>query len=205
MQLQGTLTGSAALASGSGEAVSAPAEQGEVQGADSASAEAVTGAPHAVPQPRQDSQDKPAAKKAAPKGKSPAKKTTAKKVAAQKTTAKKTIEKKMPAQAATAKEAPAKKAAGRKADGPTLHELILSILLASHSHPQTAREVFDALKAEHPERATSVQTVRNTLEILVKKNLAERSQQQGAAMYTALAGSDAPATGGEAEKVPEQV
>ncbi|WP_159049061.1 hypothetical protein [Streptomyces sp. NRRL B-3648] len=38
-----------------------------------------------------------------------------------------------------------------------------------------------------------------------EKNLAERSQQQGAVMYTAAAGSDAPAAGDEAEKVPAQV
>ncbi|MFG3207356.1 hypothetical protein [Streptomyces sp. NPDC048192] len=161
-----------------------------------------------------------AAGKEVPAKKAAASKTTAKKTTAKKATPAKTTAKRVPAQAATAeeapatkaaagkdapakkaadKEAPAKKAAGRKADGPTLQELILPLLTTAQGHPQTAREVFDAFKAKHPERATSVQVVRNNLELLVKNNRAEKSQQQGSVMYTALAEADASsAAGGEA-------
>jgi hypothetical protein len=109
--------------------------------------------------------------------------------------------------ATTGKDVPAKKTAGRKADAPTLQELILPLLARPHGHPQTAREVFDAFKAEHPERATSVQVARNNLELLVKNNHAEKSQQQGSVMYTALTEAGAAAgAGDEAEKaaVPAQ-
>ncbi|MEU9444474.1 hypothetical protein AB0D42_27025 [Streptomyces sp. NPDC048304] len=225
LKLQGTLTGSNGAEAGDAadEASSATAEPREAPGAAPAPAEAVTVARGTVPQPRQNNRAKTAAKKTAAKGKTPAKKAAgnapAKKAAAKTTRAKKaaatkTTVKRVPAQAATAEEAPAKKAttgkdapakksAGRKADGPTLQELILPLLATSQGHPQTAREVFDAFKTEHPKRATSVQVVRNNLEQLVKNNRAEKSQQQGSVMYTALAEADnAAAAGGEAEQAP---
>jgi predicted transcriptional regulator len=159
----------------------------------SASAEAVADAPRSVPKPRQDkqakaAQSKPAAKKsAAAKGKS-----TAKKTAAAKTTVKKTAATKAPATKAPAKEAPVKEKAG-----PPLNELVLGILLKSPGEPCVAREVSEQLAQDHPERATSVQTVRNTLEALVKKKVVEKSNQQGSAMYTAYA---PPAVGGAIEE-----
>ncbi|MFE9776162.1 BlaI/MecI/CopY family transcriptional regulator [Streptomyces sp. NPDC005931] len=77
------------------------------------------------------------------------------------------------------------------------------------------REVSDRLAQEHPGRATSVQTVRNSLDTLVKKGLAEKSRQQGNTMYTAFADAEAAAasemgeaeqaSGAQAEKQPAKV
>jgi predicted transcriptional regulator len=150
----------------------------------SASAEAVADAPRSVPKPRQDKQVKAAQSKPA-----------AKKGAKGKSTAKKTA----------AAKAPAKEKAV-----PPLNELVLGFLLKSPGEPCVAREVSEQLAQDHPERATSVQTVRNTLEALVKKKLVEKSNQQGSVMYTAFA---APAAGDAiedasaeaAEKVPAEV
>jgi predicted transcriptional regulator len=78
--------------------------------------------------------------------------------------------------------------------------------------PLVAREVSEQLAKAHPDRATSAQTVRNGLQTLVSKNLAEKTRQQGNVMYTAH--TDAPAApspagdqpaSGEAEKVPAEV
>ncbi|WP_330342658.1 hypothetical protein [Streptomyces sp. NBC_00557] len=228
LKLQGTLTGSNGAEARAVADEAAAQEQREVPATDPAPAPAgsVTAAPGTVPQPRQDSRAKTAAKKSAAKGKTSAKKAAAnapaKKAAAKTATAKKAVAtktggksaKRVPAQAATAEESPAKetaagkdvpakKTAGRKGDAPTLQELILPLLARSQGHPQTAREVFDAFKAEHPERATSVQVVRNNLELLVKNDRAEKSQQQGSVMYTALTEAGAAAGAGvEAEQAP---
>ncbi|MGW6202086.1 hypothetical protein ACWF9B_00300 [Streptomyces sp. NPDC055089] len=78
---------------------------------------------------------------------------------------------------------------------PPLRELILGILLAAPGEPRVAREITDQLAKDHPDRSTSVQTVRNTLETLVKKESAERSIQQGSVMYTAYAKADADVSG----------
>jgi hypothetical protein len=204
----------------------APAEQPE----SSAPAEAVTDAPQTtVPQPRQDRSaqaeppKKPAKKAAAAKKKTTGKKTTAKKTTAKQAAAKKTAAKKAaaeqaPAPEAATAEAPAEKAAAEEKPGPPLWELILGILLKTPGQPCVAREVTDQLAKDHPTRATSIQTVRNNLETLVKKTLAEKSHQQGSAMYTAYADAGAPPAedepaGGEgeqdsepaAEKVPAEV
>ncbi|MET7489534.1 hypothetical protein [Streptomyces sp. NPDC005538] len=204
---------------------SAPAEQVEP----SAPGEAVAGAPQTtVPQPRQDRSaqaeppKEPAKKAAAAKKKTTAKKTTAKKTTAKKTTAEKTTAKKAAAKKTAAKkavaeqapapeaaiaEAPAEKAAAEAKPGPPLWELIQGILLKTPGQPCVAREVTDQLAKDHPTRATSIQTVRNNLETLVKKNLAEKSHQQGSAMYTAYADEGAPSAdepaGGEGEQAPE--
>lgn len=199
---------------------SAPAEQVEP----SAPGEAAAGAPQTtVPQPRQDRSaqaepsKEPAKKAAAAKKKTTAKKTTAKKTTAEKTTAKKTTAKKTaakktaaeqaPAPEAATAEAPAEKAAAEAKPGPPLWELIQGILLKTPGQPCVAREVTDQLAKDHPTRATSIQTVRNNLETLVKKNLAEKSHQQGSAMYTAYADEGAPSAdepaGGEGEQAPE--
>ncbi|MET8816412.1 hypothetical protein ABZW47_30980 [Streptomyces sp. NPDC004549] len=170
----------------------------------------------AVPAPRQDqpveaAQPKRAAKKtAAAKGKDPAKKSTAKKTTAVKTTAKKTAAKKTaaakaPAEEVLAEEAPAKEAAAKERTGPPLHELILAILLKSPGEPRVAREVTDQLAQDHPDRATSIQTVRNNLENLVRKNAAEKLHQQRSAMYIANATTEDEAaadTAGAAEDEP---
>ncbi|MFC8019092.1 hypothetical protein [[Kitasatospora] papulosa] len=165
-----------------------------------------------VPQPRQDAptkaaaskptakkgataKDNPAATKTAEAKKAPAKKTAAKSPA-RKSAAKKTA---APA-AAVAKAASTK--AGKKA-GPPLHELVLGILLKTPGEPRVAREITDQLAQDHPDRATSVQTVRNNLENLVKKKRAEKSNQQGNVMYTAYADA-APAAATPADGASEQ-
>ncbi|GGT24459.1 hypothetical protein GCM10010271_29810 [Streptomyces kurssanovii] len=197
----------AETAAGAGEtSPAATSEQREREPGAPASAEAVADAARTVPKPRQGkqvkaAQSKPAAKKAsAAKGRSTAKKATAKKTATANSPVKKTA----------AAKAPAEKAPAKEKAVPPLHELILGILLTSPGEPRVAREVTDQLAQDHPERATSVQTVRNTLEALVKKKSVEKSNQQGSAMYTAFA---PPAVGDvveeaaekAAEKVPAEV
>ncbi|MFF3958496.1 hypothetical protein ACFYY1_35565 [Streptomyces sp. NPDC001890] len=177
-QAQGILAGTDGAPSAAAE------EQREVEGEAPAPAEAVADVPRTLPVQRQDPQTKPAAK-GKPAAKKAARRTTAKTVSAPTVVSKAT----------------AKKATGKKADGLALHELMLPVLLKSPGHPHTAREVLDAFNAAHPERATTIQTVRNTLATLVKKNLAEKLRQQGSVMFTAtaLAGKDAvPATGSAA-------
>jgi hypothetical protein len=185
---------------------------------------------------------KPAATKPAAKQPAAAKKTTVKKAASkapvEKTTAKKTApatEKpaarkpaaKKPAAkktAAAAEQAPASKATTAKAaspkaaaakgpvGGPPLWELLLGVLRKTPGQPLVAREVSEQLAKNHPDRATSAQTVRNGLQTLVTKNLAEKTRQQGNVMYTAHADtSAAPSPAGDepasdkAEQTPEKV
>ncbi|MGC5266682.1 hypothetical protein ACPXCO_37345 [Streptomyces cyaneofuscatus] len=191
----------------------------------SAPAKAGADAPSTVPQPRQDQSVKAEQPKQAAK-KTPAKKTTAKKTAttknaaaktatAKKTTAKKAVTKKAVPGRATAPETAAvegsaEKAAAEEKSGPPLWQLILDILLKTPGEPCVAREVTDQLAQDHPSRKTSVQTVRNNLEALVKKELAEKALRQGNAMYTATVdggagtatAAGAPA-GGEGEQAPE--
>ncbi|POX58093.1 hypothetical protein C3492_39670 [Streptomyces sp. Ru62] len=215
------------------QAPSAVAQKRASQDEPSVPAGTVAKAPRPVPAQRAETQDKPATgKKAAAKDRAAAKKSTAKTTAKKTSTTKKATPKKTTAAKAPAKEAPAKEASaeqttvgqgpgkktgGKKADGPALHELVLLLLLKSAGHPHTVREVFDAVKAAHPERATSVQTVRNTLELLVKKGRIERSRQQKAVMYTAHPGQDSAAASADStgetvgaeqvenDKVPAQV
>ncbi|MEU5116938.1 hypothetical protein AB0G64_36280 [Streptomyces longwoodensis] len=134
-----------------------------------------------------------------------AKKTT-KEAAAKKTAAKKSA----PALEDTTVETPAKEATASAKSGPPLWELIQGILLKTPGQPCMAREVTDQLSQAHPTRATSIQMVRNSLETLVKKNLAEKSRQQGNAMYTAYADAGTPPApaadepaGSEGEQAPE--
>ncbi|MFI0813516.1 hypothetical protein [Streptomyces echinatus] len=191
------------------------AEQAEA----SAPAERVADAPHAVPQQRQDQsvreeQPRQAAKKtASAKKTAPAKKPATKKAAkttAKKAAAKKASAKEAPAQPAAAAKAPAAKAAAEEKTGTPLWQLALDILLKTPGQPCVAKEVRDQLAQDHPDRATSIQTVRNNLETLVKKGLAEKSHQQGSAMYTAYTDTDAGAAPavdgtavGEAGQAPE--
>ncbi|MBM9624588.1 BlaI/MecI/CopY family transcriptional regulator [Streptomyces zhihengii] len=96
---------------------------------------------------------------------------------------------------------------GSRRTGPPLGQLLLAILLKTPGEPCVVREVSDQLAQDHPSRATSVQTVRNTLEILVKKGTVEKSRQQGNAMYTAYAVSGAGDTSqdGQASTPTERV
>ncbi|MEU3639918.1 hypothetical protein AB0H23_27340 [Streptomyces albogriseolus] len=184
-------------------------------------AKTVADTPQSVPQQRQDqpvTEEKPRkpAKKTAPAKKTTPKKaakTTAKKTTAR-TTAKKAVAKKTAAEEAPAQpaaaEAPADTATAKEKSGPPLWQLALDILLKTPGQPYVAKEVRDQLAQDHPGRATSVQAVRNNLETLVKKGLAEKSNQQGSAMYTAYADTDADAApaadgtaAGEAGQVPE--
>ncbi|WP_326806430.1 hypothetical protein OIE49_36165 [Streptomyces sp. NBC_01788] len=111
---------------------------------------------------------------------------------AKKTAAKKPAAKKAPA-AKPAAGAPADASKKEKA-GPTLGELLLNILGKTPGEPHLTGEVHARLQEDHPERRTSMQTVRNTLETLGKKGLARRSTQQGSVMYSAdaAAGEKAP-------------
>jgi hypothetical protein len=187
---------------------------------------------------------KPAATKPAAKKPAAAKKTTVKKAASKapvkKTTAKKTtpatekpVTKKPAAKKTAAEQAQAPKAATAKAaspkaaaakapaakataGGPPLWELLLGVLRKTPGQPLVAREVSEQLAKDHPDRATSAQTVRNGLQTLVSKNLAEKTRQQGNVMYTAHADtSAAPSPAGDepasdkakpaAERVPAEV
>ncbi|MFF7816114.1 hypothetical protein ACFZCF_29965 [Streptomyces sp. NPDC007945] len=163
-------------------------------------------APQSVPQPRQERSVK------AERPERAARKTAAAK-APRKATAKKTASKKprpekapVPSAASTATDA----VTVVEKSGPPLWRLALAILLKTPGQPCVAREVHDQLAQDHPDRATSIQTVRNSLETLVAKSLAERSKQQGSVMYTASAktGADAGSAAGKAggdTKVPARV
>ncbi|MFF8950687.1 BlaI/MecI/CopY family transcriptional regulator [Streptomyces sp. NPDC014940] len=152
-----------------------------------------------------------AAKKtsAEPAKKATARKATPKKASAEpakKATAKKTPAEKVPAQQAASAQAPGGRAAAGEKSGPPLWQLILDILRKAPGQPFVAREVHDQLAQDHPRRKTSAQTVRNNLQTLVQKGLAEKSRQQGNVMYTAYADTAAgaaPAADGEVEQAPE--
>ncbi|MBJ6636798.1 BlaI/MecI/CopY family transcriptional regulator [Streptomyces sp. DHE7-1] len=153
------------------------------------------------------------AKKASaePVEKAAAKKTSAE--PAKKTAAKKVSAGKVPAQqAAATNRASAGRAAAEKKSGPPLWQLILDILRKTPGQPYVAREVHDQLTQDHPSRKTSAQTVRNNLQTLVQKGLAEKSRQQGNVMYTAYADTAANAVSaadgtadGKADQAPEKV
>ncbi|MFJ7629113.1 hypothetical protein ACIQZN_21730 [Streptomyces sp. NPDC097595] len=79
-----------------------------------------------------------------------------------------------------------------------LHQLIRALMPLGE--PRLVREVHADLAKAHPERGTSVQVVRNTLETLVKRGVVGKGIQKGTAMYTATApaaseGDEAPAAG----------
>ena len=92
-----------------------------------------------------------------------------------------------PRAAGRAKAKPARtRPTGRKAAGTAgapLHQLIRALMPLGE--PRLAREVHADLTKAHPERGTSVQVVRNTLETLVKRGVVGKGMQKGAAMYTA--------------------
>ncbi|MEU6071917.1 hypothetical protein ABZ864_47740 [Streptomyces sp. NPDC047082] len=121
-----------------------------------------------VPQPRQEASSGSAAPAKKPRAKKAAAKTVAKKTAAGKTTAKKTAE-------------------------PSLGELLLRILAKDPNEPLTAAEVVTALEQEFPERARDTNTVRNTLERLVARSLADRAKQGKTVYYTGRPPTSEPA------------
>ncbi|WP_225804176.1 hypothetical protein [Streptomyces sp. NK15101] len=139
---------------------------------------------------------KRAAKKApvtkkAPGGKAPAVEgaAVAKKTAVKKTAAGKA----MAGKASAAKETAVKKTAAKKTTtaqntvkptGPTLGELLKELLARQPGEPKKVSEISAELKAVHPERATSDQVVRNTLERLVVKDGLEKDTRQGLVLYT---------------------
>ncbi|MEU2118036.1 hypothetical protein ABZ567_20885 [Streptomyces sp. NPDC016459] len=136
--------------------------------------------------------------KAAPAKKAPAvvedaeveKAPVAKKAAAARTAAQKPVVRKTTAAA--------KKAV--KPTGPTLGELLKELLARQPGEPKKVSEISAELKTAHPERATSDQTVRNTLERLVKDGL-EKDTRQGLVLYTwPTAETPAPAAVAERAK-----
>ncbi|MEU5432244.1 hypothetical protein AB0G73_02575 [Streptomyces sp. NPDC020719] len=102
--------------------------------------------------------------------------------------------------------APAKDTArsGAESGGPTLRELVLG-LFADHKEPRTVADIVGELATAHPDRTTSSQVVRNTLEALVAKGDLERERRQGSVFYTApqhdavTERAQAPAPGAKAD------
>ncbi|MFE4925160.1 hypothetical protein [Streptomyces sp. NPDC056661] len=100
--------------------------------------------------------------------------------------AKKTARSKGPGK--VARSAPKKtvaKTGDKKSAEPPLSELVLGLLLVHAGEPRLTREVHADLEAAHPTRATTLQTVRNSLDALAKKGVIEKEKKQGSAMYTA--------------------
>ncbi|MGC4948710.1 hypothetical protein ACLQ2N_21225 [Streptomyces sp. DT224] len=107
-----------------------------------------------------------------------------------------------PRPAGRAKARPSRARAGGKKAAPSagapLHQLIRALMPLGE--PRLVREVHADLTKTHPERGTSVQVVRNTLETLVKRGVVGKGIQKGTAMYTATApaasqGDEAPVAG----------
>ncbi|MEU9298202.1 hypothetical protein [Streptomyces sp. NPDC048266] len=71
-----------------------------------------------------------------------------------------------------------------KSVGPTLGELLKELLAQQPGEPKKVSEIGSELKAAHPERTTSDQVVRNTLERLVVKDGLEKDTRQGVVLYT---------------------
>ncbi|MEU9420178.1 hypothetical protein [Streptomyces sp. NPDC048272] len=145
----------------------------------------------AVPLPRA---EKPA------DGAAPAKKATAAKTATAKKAAVKPAA--APAKKTTAKKAATKKTAAAVAEEtakaePTLGKLLGAILSQQPGEPKKVSEIQSELEAAHPERATSVQTIRNALQRLVEKDELERVSQQGTVFYTWPVPEAAPAPADE--------
>ncbi|MEU4348126.1 hypothetical protein [Streptomyces sp. NPDC023838] len=171
-----TLTGAAAAA-----ATTATASKRDTARVPAKTAPAKTAAPAKVPTPRSKKTEvktevKPAGKTAA----KPAGKTVAK-----------------PARTPRKNTAPAKTASRAKADtsGPTLREVVLG-LFAGHQEPRTVADILTELTTAHPDRTTSPQVVRNTLEALVAKGELERERKQGSVFYTARTDQTAPEAAG---------
>lgn len=158
---------------------STPAETSEA--AQPAAAEPDT---KAVPKPR--SAKGTRTKTARPKAAEP--KAAAKKPAAVKSTARKPVKKASGGD--TVAESVAEAAAPKTAEAP-LHQLLREFLPAGE--PRLVREVHADLEKVYPERKTSAQVVRNSLETLVKRGVISKEIQKGSAMYTAPKPAEAAA------------
>ncbi|SNT56321.1 hypothetical protein [Actinacidiphila glaucinigra] len=100
-----------------------------------------------------------------------------------------------------------KPATSRSSTEPTLRSLVIGTLAAS-SEPRMVSDFVDALAKQHPDRTTpSAPVVRNALESLVAKGLAERTRQQGSVFYTPITPSDGDTSNAAeaAESVPATV
>ncbi|MGW1763312.1 hypothetical protein ACWCQL_04340 [Streptomyces sp. NPDC002073] len=75
-------------------------------------------------------------------------------------------------------------AAAKKTAKPTLGALVEVILNKRAGEPFKVSEVRTELGAAHPERSTSDQVVRNTLENLAKKGSIEKENQRGVVLFT---------------------
>ncbi|MFD6891150.1 hypothetical protein [Streptomyces sp. NPDC059957] len=142
----------------------------------------------AVPATKTTTSGKTAAKKATAKtGATPAKRNrTAKQTAATKT--------------------PAGEAQPPATAGPTLGRLLSAILSKQPGEPKKVSEIQSEFQAAHPERETSVQTLRNALQSLVKKEELEKVSQQGTVFYTWPVHEITPAPADQAkEPVPAAV
>ncbi|WP_250403515.1 hypothetical protein [Streptomyces cellostaticus] len=201
----GDAAGGASGAASEASAVPSPRQEDHGEAAQSGSAARKRTAGNATPPVERTAAEKVTRKKAT--GKKPARKGTA---ATEQTGQRKTA----PARKATARKAAARATGSSapeagKPKQPALRQLVLDVLSRTPGEPRLAREVHDALAKEHPDRATSVQSVRNTLEKLVRSSAAVRTDQQGSVMYTAQGDGAHFAADGEAAqaggRVPAQV
>uniref|UniRef100_UPI003F49914B hypothetical protein n=1 Tax=Streptomyces chartreusis TaxID=1969 RepID=UPI003F49914B len=147
-----------------------------------------------IPQPRQEESSAPAAS---------ARKAHRSK-GGTKAAAKKAATSKAPAAKASARKNTTGKNGPRKSGGPTLGELVLTILANTPGEPRTAAEVTEDLAQAYPERARDANNVRNALEGLVAKSLIERSKQKNSVHYTVQGQQSVsdPADGTSAELSP---
>lgn len=109
-----------------------------------------------------------------------------------------------PAKKTAAKKAAAKKTAAAAAGKPettepTLGQLLGALLSKQPGEPKKVSEIQSELEAAHPERATSVQTIRNALQQLVKKEKLERDSRQGTVFYTSPVPEANPAPSNESK------
>ncbi|MDX2642506.1 hypothetical protein PV341_02785 [Streptomyces sp. PA03-1a] len=113
-----------------------------------------------------------------------------------------------PAGGAKARKAGKKAAQSRDKEKPTLRGLVADVLTADEE-PRMVSEFVDALAKRHPDRsAPSAPVVRNALEALVAKGLAERSRRQGSVFYTPVtpsAGTTGDGAGAAASEAGEPV
>lgn len=80
--------------------------------------------------------------------------------------------------------------AGAAEKQPSLAQLV-STMLAAHGEPRSAAEVSAELAADHPQRNSNVNVVRNALELLVAKSEAHRGKQNNSVFYTHVSGAGA--------------
>ncbi|WP_331747948.1 hypothetical protein OIA45_45735 (plasmid) [Streptomyces chartreusis] len=92
----------------------------------------------------------------------------------------------------TARRSSTPRQASRRSGGPTLGELVLTILSKTPDEPRTTTEVTEDLAREYPDRARDANNVRNALEALVAKSLIERTKQKKTVHYTVLGLQDTP-------------